>query len=73
MTTKLTSEPGWPKAIVVYAQFVPFSDKDRYDPKWFDGILNCVSWIHRIHHQDLDLPMSKMTREWIFTNIREFE
>lgn len=64
---------GWPKSIILFAQFVPFSKDDHYDPKWFDGLLDCVSWDKKIYHKDLDLPMSQMTGQWIFTNVREFE
>jgi len=63
--------PGWPPLIIMYAQWVPFSTDDRYDPKWFDTLADIG---HRqLMCNKLDEPMSKMTGEWIFRNIREFD
>lgn len=63
--------PFWPSTIVLYAQWVPFSKDDRYDPKWFQTLEDITQ--KRIWHWDLREPMSKMTGEWIFRNVREFD
>lgn len=35
-------QPAWPRAIVVYAQWVPFSPSDKPDQSWFDQLRqNC--------------------------------
>jgi FAD binding domain len=61
--------PFWPRMIVVYAQWVPFAKTDVCDMAWFD----------RIRKGSLfDLPsqvkpMSDLTSDWIFRNVREFK
>ena len=67
----LDEQPAWPPTVILYAQWVPFSKDDKYDPKWFDA-LNHVGGL-QITSTPLDQPMSKMTGEWIFRNIREFD
>lgn len=61
----------WPRVIIVYAQWVPFAKTDVPDLAWFERI-----------HQGCLFPlttrleeksMSKLTAQWIFRNIREFE
>jgi hypothetical protein len=64
--------PKWPASIILYAQWVPFTKDDRYDPHWFDALHNSGDWQH-IFSSTFDEPMSKMTGEWIFKNPREFE
>ncbi|MCJ1405275.1 hypothetical protein MMC11_008502 [Xylographa trunciseda] len=59
----------WPRSIVVYAQWVPFSKDDVYDPKFFDQISTDCFDIQTFDEE----PMSALTTKWIFTNIREFE
>ena len=58
----------WPRSIIVYVQWVPFSATDRPDDKWFKSIGEGA-----IFKTDKVLPMSKLTAQWIFRNIREFE
>ena len=57
----------WPRTIVVYAQWVPFGPQDRPDNNWFKDIAK-----HAIFAQDKVKPMSQLTADWIFRNIREF-
>ncbi|MCJ1377515.1 hypothetical protein MMC17_000610 [Xylographa soralifera] len=59
----------WPRSIIVYAQWVPFSKHDVYDPKWFDQFSEFCFDVEMLGPQ----PMSTLTSKWIFTNIREFE
>ncbi|KAF3904002.1 hypothetical protein AA313_de0203333 [Arthrobotrys entomopaga] len=61
--------PFWPRVIVVYAQWVPFSSTDVPDMKWFDRIRE--GSIFNIPPEVK--PMSQLTKQWIFTNIREFD
>ncbi|KAK3049062.1 hypothetical protein LTR09_009716 [Extremus antarcticus] len=67
--------PDWPPTIILYAQWVPLAENDRYDPKWFSDLANAGKW--RLKHDEFgkDTPkrMSEMTGEWIFRNIREFD
>jgi hypothetical protein len=60
--------PAWPRVIVVYAQWVPFTKDDRPDMSWFDRISN-DAWFHEGVQQK---PMSELTAQWIFRNVREF-
>jgi hypothetical protein len=64
-------EPKWPPTVIVYAQWVPLSKDDRYDPKWFDALNSAPSL--RLMSQPFNEPMSSMTGQWIFGNVREFE
>src|SRR5204862_222365 len=52
--------PGWPRVIVVYAQWVPFSPQDRPDDNWFKAIAK-----HSIWGKDTVKPMSQLTADWI--------
>ncbi|KAH8812733.1 putative FAD-linked oxidoreductase [Xylogone sp. PMI_703] len=62
------SMPFWPAMILAGAQWVPFSKDDVCDMSWFERIREGSL---------LDLPvrtkpMSELTGQWIFTNVREF-
>lgn len=67
----LDGQAHWPSSIILYAQWVPFSKDDRYDPKWFDALANSGKW--RLLCGKHDQPMSKMTGEWLFRQPREFD
>ncbi|KAI0396311.1 hypothetical protein F5Y17DRAFT_465189 [Xylariaceae sp. FL0594] len=63
---------GWPRTIIVYAQWVPFSRDDRCDLAWFDRIRQgCDILLGDSAVQEK--PMSELTGDWIFRNVREFE
>jgi len=59
---------AWPRIIVVYAQWVPFSPNDRPDENWFKEISKGA-----IFPEVKVKPMSELTAGWIFRNIREFD
>lgn len=61
--------PFWPRTIVVYAQWVPFSKGDVPDMTWFDRIKKGSISLHGVQQK----AMSEMTGDWIFRNRREFE
>ena len=61
--------PFWPRTIVVYAQWVPFSKEDVPDMNWFNRIKEGAL----LNPQVQEKPMSKLTGDWIFRNRREFE
>ena len=61
--------PFWPRTIIVYAQWVPFSKDDVCDMGWFDRISKGSILNNKVEEK----PMSELTGEWIFRNIREFE
>ena len=63
--------PHWPPMIVLYAQWVPFTKDDKYDPNWFKALADTGHFQLMCH--ELDQDMSKMTGEWLFKNIREFD
>lgn len=67
----LDGMPHWPATVILYAQWVPLSKDDKYDPKWFDA-LNKAGKLQLLS-QTFDEPMSKMTGEWIFRQPREFD
>jgi hypothetical protein len=57
----------WPRMIVVYAQWVPFGPNDHPDDSWFKSIAEGSVLPHvKVR------PMSQLTSDWIFRNIREF-
>ena len=58
----------WPRLIVVYAQWVPFSPSDKPNDSWFNDIAKGSIFPH-VNVK----PMSKLTADWIFTNVREFD
>ena len=73
----------WERCIIVFAQFVPFSPNDKPNDSWFEAIAEGSFGIppfrgppdskHFPHAEVTFLPMSKLTHEWIFQNIREFD
>jgi len=64
--------PDWPPAIIVYAQWAPLAPNDKYDPQWFEDLKNAGKW--RLKCDEFkDMPLSQLTGEWIFRNIREFD
>ncbi|RWA07067.1 hypothetical protein EKO27_g8033 [Xylaria grammica] len=63
---------AWPRTIIVYAQWVPFESGDVCDMSWFDRIKEGSDWI--LGKSDVEVkPMSQLTGDWIFRNVREFE
>ena len=60
--------PFWPRSIVVYAQYVPLSRDDRPNMDWFRRLETGSFFTLGIQTK----PMSKMTGDWIFRNIREY-
>ncbi|KAF7513594.1 hypothetical protein GJ744_008888 [Endocarpon pusillum] len=61
--------PFWPRMIVVYAQWVPFSITDVPDMSWFDRIRKDSLF----HLTSRVKSMSELTGDWIFRNVREFD
>ena len=62
----------WPRVIIVYAQWVPFERGDVCDTAWFDRIKEGSDWV--LGDSDVEeKPMSQLTGDWIFRNVREFE
>ncbi|KAI1463428.1 FAD-binding domain-containing protein [Daldinia caldariorum] len=63
---------AWPRTIVVFAQWVPFESGDVCDYSWFDRIKEGSDWILG-NSAVAEKPMSQLTGDWIFRNVREFE
>ncbi|KAF2834333.1 FAD-binding domain-containing protein [Patellaria atrata CBS 101060] len=63
------SIPFWPRTIVVYAQWVPFEKNDVCNMDWFNRIRKGSIFNQGVEEK----PMSKLTGDWIFRNVREFE
>lgn len=61
--------PFWPRAIIVYAQWVPFSQTDKCDTTWFERIAKGNLFCEGVEQK----PMSELTASWIFRNVREFD
>lgn len=61
--------PFWPRMILVYAQWVPFAASDRPDTAWFDRVRHGSLF----HLPAVTKPMSEMSGDWLFRNIREFD
>lgn len=61
--------PFWPRTLVVYAQWVPFDKKDVCNMAWFDRLSK--DSIFNLGVQEK--PMSQLTGDWIFRNVREFD
>lgn len=61
--------PFWPRVIVVYAQWVPFDKSDSPNMAWFDRIREHSLPLGGVHEK----PMSELTGDWIFRNVREFD
>jgi hypothetical protein len=70
----LDGQPKWPATVILYAQWVPMTKDDRYDPQWFDA-LNEAGELRLFTQtfEEPDFPMSKMTGQWIFRQPREFD
>ena len=67
---------GWPRVIVVYAQYVQFTKDDKCNFSWFDRIkgsgklfLSSLPFLNQVSPKN----MSDLTKDWIFMNVREFE
>ncbi|KAI1817976.1 hypothetical protein GGS20DRAFT_530424 [Poronia punctata] len=63
---------GWPRTILVYAQWVPFEKGDKCDLSWFDRIKEGSDVILGDNHLQ-EKPMSELCGDWLFRNVREFE
>ncbi|KAK7757916.1 hypothetical protein SLS62_000294 [Diatrype stigma] len=63
----------WPRTIIVYAQWVPLSRGDTCDMAWFDRIKEGSDWLLGSDRDVEEKPMSQLTGDWIFRNVREFE
>ncbi|KAJ7625766.1 hypothetical protein FB45DRAFT_922251 [Roridomyces roridus] len=61
--------PLWPRMIVVYAQWVPFSPTDKPDMTFFSSLQTGCFFQSHVEKK----PMSKLTAQWIFRNTREFD
>ncbi|PSR99083.1 hypothetical protein BD289DRAFT_458662 [Coniella lustricola] len=61
--------PFWPRSIIVYAQWVPFSPDDKPDLAWFQRLQGDSFFSGGVQTK----PMSELTAEWIFRNTREFD
>ncbi|MCJ1232037.1 hypothetical protein MMC12_008718 [Toensbergia leucococca] len=61
--------PFWPRTIIVYAQWVPFDKNDVCDTAWFDRFGRDSITMNKVQQK----PMSELTGEWIFRNVREFD
>lgn len=59
---------GWPRTIIVYAQWVPLSKDDKCDMSFFTQFDQdkTFGWVEQ-------KAMSKITGDWIFRNVREFD
>ncbi|KAK4610094.1 hypothetical protein CLAFUW4_13706 [Fulvia fulva] len=62
---------GWPRIIVVYAQWVPFSPTDKPDMTWFSRLQDGA--IRLFQEGTLQKPMSELTPMWLFRDVREFD
>ena len=67
--------PDWPSVIVVYAQYVPLAEGDKYNPDWFDKIKRSGDLVlGSLPIYDVTKKnMSELTKDWIFENVREFK
>ncbi|KAJ7217490.1 hypothetical protein B0H12DRAFT_1272665 [Mycena haematopus] len=61
--------PLWPRSIIVYAQWVPFSKDDKPDMAWFERLRGDAWFEGGVQAK----PMSELTAEWLFRNTREFD
>jgi hypothetical protein len=61
--------PFYPRVIVVYAQWVPFKTTDTPDMAWFNRILEGSLFNLPVKVK----PMSELTGDWLFRNVREFD
>ncbi|KAI2623678.1 hypothetical protein GGS21DRAFT_533696 [Xylaria nigripes] len=63
---------AWPRTIIVYAQWVPLKSGDTCDMSWFDRIKEGSDWILGENEVE-EKPLSQLTGDWIFRNVREYE
>ncbi|KAG0027213.1 hypothetical protein BGZ82_009104 [Podila clonocystis] len=70
----------WPPMIIVYAQWANLEGKGQpYDPTLFDkikkagGKLPLIPFLGIKVDDDKHFPLSELTGQWIFQNVREFE
>ncbi|KAK7018277.1 FAD-binding PCMH-type domain-containing protein [Favolaschia claudopus] len=61
--------PVWPRMIVVYAQYVPFTPADKPDMNFFEQLKTGCFFQSEVEKK----PMSQLTSQWIFRNTREFD
>ncbi|KAK7000474.1 FAD-binding PCMH-type domain-containing protein [Favolaschia claudopus] len=61
--------PVWPRRIVVYAQYIPFSPSDKPDMNFFEQ-LETGSFLQSEVEK---MPMSQLSSLWMFRDMREFE
>jgi hypothetical protein len=61
--------PVWPRMIIIYAQWVPFSKNDKPDMSWFNRLRGDAWFEGGVEIK----PMSELTAMWIFRNTREFD
>ncbi|KAJ7616499.1 hypothetical protein FB45DRAFT_872961 [Roridomyces roridus] len=61
-------QPVFPRMIVIYAQYVPFSPTDKPDMGFFDQLRQGCFLSSAVEKK----PMSELTAQWIFRNTREF-
>lgn len=62
-------EPFWPRVIIAYAQWVPFAKTDVCDMGWFNQIREGSLFDLPVKTK----PMSELTAQWLFRNVREFD
>lgn len=70
----------WPSMIIVYAQWANLEGEGQpYDPTLFDNIKRAGGKMPQIPflgikvNDDIHSPLSELTGQWIFQNVREFE
>jgi hypothetical protein len=61
--------PFWPRVIIVYAQWVPFAKTDVCDMGWFNQIRKGSLFDLPVKQK----PMSVLSGDWLFRNVREFD
>src|SRR4051794_35845191 len=68
--------PLWPPMILIYAQWANLGGATQaYDKTFFDKIKAAGFWplLPPAVNDKKPLPMSILTKQWIFQNVREFE
>lgn len=73
---------GWPSSIMVYAQWANLQgaddpyEKNEKAQQWFQKIKEAggveIPFTHTVF-ENVHTPMSKLTHEWIFHNVREYD
>jgi FAD binding domain len=61
--------PFWPRMIIAYAQWVPLEKNDVPDNAWFERIRRGSLFNLPVKVK----PMSELTGDWLFRNVREFD